>query len=80
MLRFHRLYSTLTWRHSQPSVFNGPEITMQKDAIHHGGWEHRDIHNINGMVYVREPSVLKHYPPIAADDASTYSKISPRSA
>jgi hypothetical protein len=37
----------------QPSVFNGPEITMQKDAVHYGGWEHRDIHNINGMIYVR---------------------------
>jgi alpha 1,3-glucosidase len=26
---------------------------MQKDAVHYGGWEHRDIHNINGMIYVR---------------------------
>lgn len=26
---------------------------MQKDAIHHGGWEHRDVHNINGMLFVR---------------------------
>ena len=25
---------------------------MQKDAVHYGGWEHRDIHNINGMIYV----------------------------
>jgi alpha 1,3-glucosidase len=32
-------------------VFNGPEITMPKDLIHYGGWEHRDIHNINGMLY-----------------------------
>jgi hypothetical protein len=22
---------------------------MPKDLIHHGGWEHRDVHNINGM-------------------------------
>ncbi|GAA6001422.1 hypothetical protein JCM10207_006659 [Rhodosporidiobolus poonsookiae] len=36
---------------NEPSVFNGPEITMQKDAVHHGGWEHRDVHNINGMIY-----------------------------
>ncbi|KAI0060605.1 alpha-glucosidase [Artomyces pyxidatus] len=35
---------------NEPSVFNGPEITMPKDNIHHGGWEHRDIHNINGMI------------------------------
>ena len=31
---------------------NGPEITMPKDNIHHGGWEHRDIHNINAMLFV----------------------------
>ncbi|GAA5874605.1 hypothetical protein JCM16303_002920 [Sporobolomyces ruberrimus] len=36
---------------NEPSVFNGPEITMQKDAIHYGGWEHRDVHNIGGMIY-----------------------------
>lgn len=33
----------------QPSVFHGPEITMHKDALHHGDWEHRDIHNIYGF-------------------------------
>lgn len=37
---------------NEPSIFNGPEITMQKDAIHHGDWEHRDVHNIGGMIYV----------------------------
>lgn len=26
---------------------------MQKDNVHYGGWEHRDVHNINGMLYVR---------------------------
>ncbi|GAA5925833.1 uncharacterized protein JCM15063_005135 [Sporobolomyces koalae] len=36
---------------NEPSIFNGPEITMQKDAIHYGGWEHRDVHNIGGMIY-----------------------------
>ncbi|SGY21788.1 BQ5605_C016g08274 [Microbotryum silenes-dioicae] len=36
---------------NEPSVFDGPEITMHKDAIHYGGWEHRDVHNINGMLY-----------------------------
>ena len=25
---------------------------MHKDCIHFGGWEHRDVHNINGMAYV----------------------------
>ncbi|XP_001362291.1 neutral alpha-glucosidase AB isoform X2 [Monodelphis domestica] len=34
---------------NEPSVFNGPEVTMLKDARHDGGWEHRDIHNIYGF-------------------------------
>ncbi|NP_001153434.1 alpha glucosidase II alpha subunit-like precursor [Nasonia vitripennis] len=36
---------------NEPSVFNGPEVTMPKDLVHYGGWEHRDVHNINGLVY-----------------------------
>ncbi|XP_065920024.1 neutral alpha-glucosidase AB-like [Dysidea avara] len=39
-----------TWNDmNEPSVFNGPEISMHKDATHYGGWEHRDVHNIYGM-------------------------------
>ncbi|XP_076972096.1 neutral alpha-glucosidase AB isoform X1 [Tamandua tetradactyla] len=34
---------------NEPSVFNGPEVTMHKDAQHYGGWEHRDVHNIYGF-------------------------------
>lgn len=37
---------------NEPSVFNGPEITMPKDLLHYGGWEHRDIHNIYGHLYI----------------------------
>lgn len=37
---------------NEPSVFNGPEMTMQKDNIHAPGWEHRDIHNANGQTFV----------------------------
>ena len=37
---------------NEPSVFNGPETTMPKDNIHHGGWEHRDVHNVNGQTFV----------------------------
>ena len=36
---------------NEPSVFNGPEVTMPKDNMHHGNWEHRDVHNINGMTF-----------------------------
>lgn len=29
---------------TEPAVFNGPEITMQKDNTHQNGkWEHRDM-------------------------------------
>lgn len=44
---------------NEPSVFNGPEITMHKDCLHYGGWEHRDIHNIYGLLNVS--SVFKLY-------------------
>ncbi|KAI9682469.1 MAG: hypothetical protein M1829_000261 [Trizodia sp. TS-e1964] len=36
---------------NEPSVFNGPETTMPKDNLHHGNWEHRDLHNLNGMTF-----------------------------
>lgn len=26
---------------------------MPRDNVHYGGWEHRDVHNINGMLFVR---------------------------
>jgi alpha-glucosidase (family GH31 glycosyl hydrolase) len=39
-----------TWNDmNEPSVFNGPEITMQKDLVHHQGVEHRDVHNLYGF-------------------------------
>ncbi|KAH9927835.1 alpha-glucosidase [Fomitopsis serialis] len=42
---------TYVWNDmNEPAIFNGPEISMPRDNIHHGGWEHRDIHNINGML------------------------------
>ncbi|KAM4542719.1 neutral alpha-glucosidase C [Odontesthes bonariensis] len=34
---------------NEPSVFDGPEQTMPKDAVHDGGWEHRDLHNLYGF-------------------------------
>ncbi len=34
---------------NEPSVFNGPEVTMHKDALHFDNWEHRDVHNLYGM-------------------------------
>eukprot|EP00041_Stephanoeca_diplocostata_P014598 m.270785 g.270785 ORF g.270785 m.270785 type:complete len:912 (+) comp19743_c0_seq1:101-2836(+) len=34
---------------NEMSVFNGPEVTIHKDAQHFEGWENRDVHNIYGM-------------------------------
>ncbi len=36
---------------NEPSVFDGPEISMPRDNKHVGGWEHRDVHNLNGMMF-----------------------------
>lgn len=41
---------------NEPSVFNGPEITMPKDLVHYGGWEHRHVHNVYGLYY----SIVTH--------------------
>lgn len=42
-----------TWNDmNEPSVFNGPEVTMPKDMMHYGGWEHRDVHNLYGLMQV----------------------------
>ncbi|KAF7551461.1 hypothetical protein G7Z17_g4963 [Cylindrodendrum hubeiense] len=44
--------NTFIWNDmNEPSVFNGPETTMPKDNIHFGDWEHRDLHNLNGMTF-----------------------------
>ncbi|XP_072481170.1 neutral alpha-glucosidase C isoform X2 [Notamacropus eugenii] len=34
---------------NEPSVFRGPEQTLEKNAIHYGNWEHRDLHNMYGF-------------------------------
>ncbi|WKY09445.1 hypothetical protein Q1695_002089 [Nippostrongylus brasiliensis] len=41
-----------TWNDmNEPSVFSGPEVTMDKDCIHEGDIEHREIHNIYGLLH-----------------------------
>uniref|UniRef100_A0A8H7KB70 alpha-glucosidase n=1 Tax=Bionectria ochroleuca TaxID=29856 RepID=A0A8H7KB70_BIOOC len=46
------LENTFIWNDmSEPSVFNGPETTMPKDNIHYENWEHRDVHNLNGLTF-----------------------------
>ncbi|KAI7856514.1 glycosyl hydrolases family 31-domain-containing protein [Circinella umbellata] len=54
---------------NEPSVFNGPEITMQKEMIHHGNWEHRVLHNLYSLLSfqstsdgVRERTAVEHRP------------------
>ena len=53
---------------NEPSVFNGPETTMPKDNIHYGNWEHRDVHNLNGLTFVNATyhALLAREPPAAA--------------
>lgn len=42
-----------TWNDmNEPSVFNGPEVTMHKDCLHAETVEHRDIHNAYGLLQV----------------------------
>jgi alpha 1,3-glucosidase len=36
---------------NEPSVFNGPEVTMPKDVLHWQDAEHRDVHNAFGYYY-----------------------------
>lgn len=36
---------------NEPSVFNGPEVTMPRDALHVGGPEHRELHNAYGYYF-----------------------------
>lgn len=41
-----------TWNDmNEPSVFNGPEVTMHKDVEHAHDAEHRDVHNMFGFYY-----------------------------
>eukprot|EP00965_Chrysotila_dentata_P167904 5544446-Pleurochrysis_carterae.AAC.1 len=43
-----------TWNDmNEPSVFNGPEVSMQKDAKSLAGIEHREWHNLYGMYMQR---------------------------
>jgi alpha 1,3-glucosidase len=59
--------NTFIWNDmNEPSVFNGPETTMPKDNMHYGNWEHRDVHNINGMTFVNATyNALLHRDPIS---------------
>ncbi|XP_054807116.1 probable glucan 1,3-alpha-glucosidase [Prosopis cineraria] len=36
---------------NEPSVFNGPEVTMPRDCLHYGGVEHRELHNVYGYYF-----------------------------
>ncbi|KAI4310832.1 hypothetical protein MLD38_035784 [Melastoma candidum] len=36
---------------NEPSVFNGPEVSMPRDAIHCGSVEHREVHNAYGYYF-----------------------------
>ncbi|KAJ8602205.1 hypothetical protein CTAYLR_003618 [Chrysophaeum taylorii] len=43
-----------TWNDmNEPSVFNGPEVTMSKECLSLDGVEHREWHNLYGMYFAR---------------------------
>lgn len=42
---------------NEPSVFNGPEVSMPKDALNLQGVEHREWHNLYGMYYHQATSM-----------------------
>lgn len=46
---------------NEPSVFNGPEVTMVKDAIHYGDWEHRTIHNLYALYHVSKVKLWNNF-------------------
>ena len=49
--------SLFTWNDmNEPSVFNGPEVSMQKDLLNLAGVEHREWHNLYGMLFHRATS------------------------
>jgi mannosyl-oligosaccharide alpha-1,3-glucosidase len=56
-----------TWNDmNEPSVFNGPEVSMQKILLNLAGEEHRDWHNLYGMLFHRatmEGLVQRNSPP-----------------
>jgi len=46
--------SLYTWNDmNEPSVFNGPEVSMQKDLQNLDGVEHREWHNLYGILFQR---------------------------
>ena len=47
-----------TWNDmNEPSVFNGPEVTMHKDALHYGDVEHRELHNVVGLEFHKATAI-----------------------
>lgn len=46
-----------TWNDmNEPSVFDGPEVSMQKDLLNLNNCEHREWHNLYGMLFQRSTS------------------------
>ena len=53
---------------NEPSVFNGPEMSMQRDLVHYNGFEHRDVHNMYGYLMTKSTydGLVTHRPNIRA--------------
>jgi hypothetical protein len=48
---------------------------MPKDSIHYNGWEHRDVHNINGVLFVSDLLNLDVHVSIFNDPRSDQSHL-----
>lgn len=62
-----------TWNDmNEPTVMDGPESTLPKDAIHYGKIEHRQVHNMYGYL-----NSMATYKGMLARDAKGKSKVRP---
>ena len=51
-----------TWNDmNEPSVFNGPEVSMKKDVKNLDGVEHREWHNLYGFFVFYYRYILKEF-------------------
>ncbi|KAH8097590.1 alpha-1,3-glucosidase [Aureococcus anophagefferens] len=68
-----------TWNDmNEPSVFNGPEVTMAKTLVNLGGVEHREWHNLYGMYFHRATAEGAHAPRFEGEQAAV--RAEPRAA
>ena len=61
---------------NEPSVFNGPEVTMQKDLVHAGGWSTGKFTTPSGCTTTRQPPRVSRIA-TASDRSCSPARFSP---